>query len=167
MKSPVRINNKGKVKSIINGIENYKRSPVIKRKMIKKYSPTLVHKDKKKLKEKSNDKSPIVNKKKIENEIKEVPSDRTINKKKVEKIIENFENNIQLKPKIESNKTEEVGDLKIKKDAFKILMESPGSNMTKSSKLKKEIIGTDAHKKAKRIDGHMVEKVTTLMQTWI
>ena len=126
--------------------------------MIKKYSPTLVHKDRKKLKEKSNDKSPNVNKKKIE--IKEVSSDRTTNKKKIEKIIENFENNIQLKPKIESNKAEDVGDLKLKKDAFEILMESPGSNMTKSSKLKKEM-------RKKTLEQTPTRKQKGLMDIWL
>ena len=157
-KSPVRISNKGKVKSIINGIENYKRSPLVKRKLVKKYSPTLVHKDRKKIKEKSNDKSPNVNKKKME--IKTVSPDRNTNRKKIEKIIENFENNIQLQPKIEPNKTEEVSDLKLKKDAFKILMESPGCSMTKSSKFKKE-------RRKKSLEQTPTRKQTRMMDTWL
>ena len=93
-------------------------------------------------------------------------SDRTTNKKKIEKIIENFENNIQLKPKIESNKAEDVGDfihvgdLKLKKDAFEILMESPGSNMTKSSKLKKE-------RRKKSLEQTPTRKQKGLMDIWL
>ena len=157
-KSPASIINRGKVKSLINGIENYKKSPVIKRKLIKKCSPTIVHKDRKKLKEKLNNKSPKSDKKKME--IKHLKPDRNPNKTKIERIIENFECNIQLKPEIDSNETSRIEELKVKKDAFKILMESPGYSVSKSSKFKKE-------RRKKSCDSTPTRQKTRLLDDWL
>ena len=54
------------------------------------------------------------------------------------RIVENFEKNITVKPSISSKETIERNILKDRKDAFKILMESPGNSAKKKSKFKIE-----------------------------
>ena len=140
-KSPVKtFATRGKVKNMIKKIENHKRSPIIKRNLVKKYSPTLEHKNRNKLKERIKLDSPN-EKQKIERKLsdrKPETQDRNINEKIVNRIVENLEKNITVKPSISSKETIERNILEQRKDAFKILMESPGNSARKKSKFKIE-----------------------------